>query len=215
MANVRESHEPAAHGEEPTTAGTSRRAIVKGAAWSLPVIAVATSTPFAAATVDPEYTIQSSFGIGWYPATVNQTTSGVLQFDSHSDKYFYVDGTQAGDVLSNIYLEVRISTAWPAVTFSPASGSSPLWSTLAYAGVNEVIDGVTYRVYRTDFLGTVTATGATTHIPIGFYFRASTPYYSGTVARTWRYVTVNTTDLTLQRPAANINNTNVTTPPAP
>lgn len=215
MGNVRESQGPAEHDHAPVEAGASRRAIVKGAAWSVPVIAAAVSSPLAAATVT-DYTIQSAFGIGWYPTTVNQTGSGVLQFDSaHNDKYFYVEGTQAGDVLSDIHLEVRISTAWPVVSFSPVSGSNPLWSTLAYTGVNEVVDGVTYRVYRTDYLGTVTATGATTHIPIGFYFRASTPYYSGALARTWRYVTVNSTDLTLQRAAANINNTNVTTPPAP
>lgn len=195
---------------------TSRRTVLQTTAWAAPIIALTASTPAFAASPARVFAIESAFGIGWYPTTQGQTTSGALQYDAKAPgQYLRVTGTQAGDVLSNIYVDVLISTGWPAPTFTPIPGSNTAWSTLANTGTTLVVSGVTYRVYRTAYTGTVTATGTTTNIPVDFFFRSSGPYYANQTGQTRRYVTVNSTPVSLVRNPAAINNTNVTTYPTP
>lgn len=195
---------------------TSRRTVLQTTAWAAPIIALTAATPAFAASPPRVFAIESTFGIGWYPTTQGQTTNGALQFDAKAPgQYLRVTGTQAGDVLSNIYVDVLISSGWPAPTFTPIPGSNMAWSTLANTGTTLVVSGVTYRVYRTTYTGTVTATAPTTNIPVDFYFRSSGPYYANQTGQTRRYVTVNSTPVSLIRTPAAINNTNVTTYPTP
>lgn len=66
------------------TEGFTRRTIVKGAAWTIPVIAVATATPAAAASGDPE-PIEASY---WYTgATLNIHSGGVVVFNAFTQDY--------------------------------------------------------------------------------------------------------------------------------
>ncbi|NQX28959.1 hypothetical protein HQQ81_16545 [Microbacteriaceae bacterium VKM Ac-2854] len=199
--------------------GTSRRTLVAGAAWTIPVIAAAAAAPLAAAsTVEPprNHTIESSFGVGWYPTTQGQTSSGALQYDAtEPGQYLRVTDTLPGDVISGIYFDVLISTGWPAPTFTALPGSNPSWSTLAPTGSTEVVNGVTYNVYRSTYASTIIATGTVTDIPTNFYFRSSSPYYTGQTVQTRRFATVNSTVVTLVRNPANVNNTNVPLAQAP
>ncbi|PPF47036.1 hypothetical protein C5B85_01815 [Pseudoclavibacter sp. AY1F1] len=195
---------------------TTRRRVLQTAAWTVPVIAMTTAAPAFAASPPRVFAIESAFGLGWYPTTQGQTANGALQYDAKSPgQYLRVTGTQAGDVLSNIYYEVLISTGWPAVTFTPIPGSNTAWSTLANTGTTTVVGGVTYRVYRSNYSGTVTATGTTTNIPVDFFFRSSGPYYANQTGQTRRYVTVNSQPVELIRNPASINNTNVVNYPTP
>lgn len=193
---------------------TSRRNILKFGAWSTPVLAVAVAAPLAAAS--RHYAIESNFGSGWYPTTQGQTSNGVYQYDSHSaDKYLRVTGTNPGDILSGIYIRVLISTGWPTMTLTAVPGSNPAWSALSLTGETETVGAVTYNVYRSDFSGTVVATSPATTIPIGFYFRTPSSFYSGQTYQSRRYVTVNGTQVELIRETAAIVNTNETSPPSP
>ena len=200
----------------------SRRTIVKGAAWSLPVIAMAVAAPSASASVTPpSYAIESNFGSGWYPTRQGQTASGALQYDSKTSmgKYLRIVGTEAGDVVTLISFKVLISVGWPVVTYTALPGSNSNWSTLAATGATEIINGVSYRVYTSTFSGAVTATGSVTDIPIDFFFRVNTPYFAGQTYQTTRYATVlrgaTSTSVTLAREVAPLVNTNVLLANAP
>ncbi|GAA2240725.1 hypothetical protein N1031_12610 [Herbiconiux moechotypicola] len=197
--------------------GVSRRTVVASAAWSVPVIAAAVAAPMAAASVPPrEFAIESSFGVGWYPVTQGQTSSGALQYDADAgDKYFRVTGTQPGDVVSNVFFQALISVGWPALTFVALPGSNGDWTTLAATGATETVNGVSYRVYQSTYTPPVVATGATTSIPVDFFFRASSPYYANQTAITRRFASVAGTTVALVRNPAAINNTNVLLSSAP
>ncbi|WP_424464912.1 hypothetical protein [Pseudoclavibacter helvolus] len=177
---------------------------------------MSTAAPAFAASPPRTFVIESGFGIGWYPTIAGQTTDGALQYDAKAPgQYLRVTGTRAGDVLSNIYFEVLISVGWPAPTFSPIPGSNTDWSTLADTGSTTTVSGVTYRVYRSNYSGSIAGVEGTTNIPVDFFFRSSGPYYAGQTAQTRRYVTVNSTPVSVIRNPAPINNTNQTNYPTP
>lgn len=169
-------------------------------------------------------TYESAFGIGFYP-TASGGTSGRLQYDTSGTgtdtKYHRIVGTVAGDVISNIAVEFGITNGWPTTpAFTALPGSNTSWTTPVATGATfqAVVNGVnrTFNVYRFTYLGSITATGTTTAIPIGFYFRQSgITYVADQHSRTTRYATVNGTPVTLTRAPGVINNTNVTTPPTP
>lgn len=88
--------------------GVSRRTLVKGAAWSLPVIAVAAATPFASASVawnatvtadcSGDYDISVLTGIvGAGLVGVVQTALGVLGLQPNATREFTVTAT-TGDI---------------------------------------------------------------------------------------------------------------------
>lgn len=198
-----------------------RRTVIQGAAWSLPVIAVAAAVPVQASSVNT-YAIESRFGAGWYPDTPNVPPpgqaggSGTLRFDAAvPDKYFRVTGTSAGDVISSIYLDVLLSDGWPAPTFTALAGSNPSWTALTATGATQVLNGVTYNAYRSDYAGAVVATGATTDVPLSFYFGALSPYYLDQTIQVTRHVTVNGTPVTFAGGPTLIVNTNATLSQAP
>lgn len=199
------------------TTGTTRRTVVKGAAWAVPVVAAAVATPLAAASTPARnFVIESNFGIGWYPTTQGQTANGGLQYDGEAPgKYLRVTGTQPGDVISNIYFDVLISTGWPTPTFTALPGSNSSWSTLAPTGATETINGVTFNVFRSSYNGTIPGGDPVTNIPVDFFFRYLGEYYPGQTAQTRRFLTVNTTPVTVVRNPAAINNTNVVLADAP
>ncbi|GGM58531.1 hypothetical protein GCM10010489_32730 [Microbacterium saperdae] len=136
-----------------STDGTTRRTIIRTAAWSVPVVAATIATPLAAASAPAaDYAIESNFGSGWYPTTPDNASTGALQFDSDgADKYLRVTGTTAGDVIAGVHVNVLISSGWPAPAFTPLPGSNADWSTLADTGTTEVVNGVTYRVYLSSY----------------------------------------------------------------
>ena len=89
--------------------GVSRRTLVKGAAWSLPVIAVAASTPLAAASVAPfnatvtafcendyDLSVLQGLGLGILLPAV-QTALGVLGLTPGATRGFTVTAT-TGDI---------------------------------------------------------------------------------------------------------------------
>lgn len=198
--------------------GPNRRTLVAGAAWTIPAIAIATAVPAAAASnPDREFAIESVFGVGWYPTTQGQTTSGALQYDAKttSTQYLRITGTEAGDVVTGVYIDVLISTNWPAPTFTALPGSNPAWTTLATTGTTTTVNGVTYNVYRSLYTAPIVATATATTIPVDFFFRSSSQFYAGSTAQTRRFATVNGTPVTLVRNPANINNTNVVLADAP
>ncbi|MHC9046576.1 hypothetical protein ACYX8G_18490 [Microbacterium saperdae] len=200
-----------------STDGTTRRTIIRTAAWSVPVVAATIATPLAAASAPAaDYAIESNFGSGWYPTTPGNASTGALQFDSDgADKYLRVTGTTAGDVITGVHVNVLISSGWPAPAFTPLPGSNADWSTLADTGTTEVVNGVTYRVYLSSYSPPVIATGTVTNIPIDFYFRSSSPFYPGQTVQTRRFMTVDSTAVSLIRNPSAIVNTNVALADAP
>lgn len=203
---------------------TDRRTVLKAGAWSVPVVALAATTPMAAASAGfiTDANIVSTFGQGWYPYTIGNQTAGRLVFDTAltgDPKEFTVNNTLPGDVISNISVELHVSAGWAPVTFAAAPGSNLSWSTPLLQPGTVNIDGVDYRRYVTTYTGTVVATGSTTQVPIGFSFHANTPFVAGQVARVRRRLTVTragaTSTVAFIRAAANIIDTNSTTPPAP
>lgn len=199
--------------------GASRRTIIKGAAWSVPVLAASIATPMAAASVtepDREFAIQSNFGAGWYPAQQGSTAAGVYQFDcAHGDKYFNVHGTEPGDVITNITVTHLVSTHWPnQLAFSPLAGSNSSWTNLTYVG-DEIVAGVSYKKYETTYTGSVTAVSDITAVPHGFYFQVSSGFYPNGKMITRRSVMVNGQPVYYVGPTGNIVNTNQLNYPRP
>lgn len=173
-----------------------------------------------------ELSFVSNFGIGFYPNTPGPVPSntpgpGTIQFDTNNTgpvadrKYLRVSGTVPGDVVSNIYAELAISTGWTSqITWSRIGGtpgSNVNWSTPVYV---RTANG--RRVYRTSYTGTVTATGSVTELPIGFYFRQqNATFYANQTGITTRFATVNGVQLQYRGPVAAIVNTNVAASAAP
>ncbi|MFE6995708.1 hypothetical protein ACFVAE_07095 [Microbacterium sp. NPDC057659] len=91
--------------ENTTRGGIDRRTIVKGAAWSLPVVAVAVATPFASASAAPFNATVTGNCSGNYdlsvltsivgPALVGtvQTALGLLGFQPNATRRFTVTAT--------------------------------------------------------------------------------------------------------------------------
>lgn len=194
----------------PGSSTPRRRAVLRTMAWAAPTVVVSQAAPAIAASPPREFTVESNFGIGWYPYEAGDDEDGLLQVDSHdTDKYFRVVGTLPGDVLSNIFFDVHIR-GWGggALSWGALSGSNASWSVLQYVDQVTLDDGLEYRRYRSTYNGTVTATGDVTNIPIGFYFTHRGEFHDNATARTFRYVTVNGTyPLEVIRGAANIINT--------
>ncbi|WP_424464689.1 hypothetical protein [Pseudoclavibacter helvolus] len=169
-------------------------------------------------------TISSAFGSGFYlttPAT-NGQGAGFYQYDadpnSSDPKRLRIDGTTAGDQITDVYVEIAISSNWPTTPFSRLAGSSVDWTVPVLTGATAVRNGVTYNIWRTTYTGpAITATGSSTNIPVGFYFRQQQmpAFISGASNFTTRYATVNGTPLRLERAVADIVNQRQNPAPTP
>lgn len=76
---------------EGTSQGASRRTVVKTAAWAVPVVAVAASAPFAAASVEPEQA-SSIGGTTTSPIVGNVGRLEVFGIDPSGDDGFFPAG---------------------------------------------------------------------------------------------------------------------------
>lgn len=131
----------------------TRRTVVQGAAWSIPVIAVAVSTPLAAASVALELTFNSPT----YPGTACTTITGVQ-----------VTATSGGATAPNTPVTVTLASGY---TFADGSTS--------FTGVTDGTGSLTLPAIRvpaeggdSNFLatsGTATATATGTAPPVGTY----------------------------------------------
>ncbi len=99
-----------------TTAGPSRRTVVKGAAWSIPVIAAAVAAPLATASTVPA--VQPDLAITWLQTG---PTNGVVQYWAangepgyHAGKQltYHIQVTNKGDAAATMFVvELQLHAA--------------------------------------------------------------------------------------------------------
>jgi hypothetical protein len=155
--------------------GVSRRSLVKGSAWSVPTVVVATQAPALAA---------SCAGPGGCPV-VSRLTRVVrgnylgcarLTWDSRpstlSSLGVKFSVTTPATTITNVVVTFWIST--PSLTFT-VDNTVANWSTPTYSGTIQVVGSATYYAYSTTFLGTVTPVAGTTVIPFFFYSQCNPP----------------------------------------
>lgn len=163
-------------------AAPSRRTVIQGVAWSIPVVVASAAASAAVASVDPPVdpgiVIESWFGVSYYK------TARELQIDScNEDRLFTVGNLNPGDQISNARVRVLISkqngygNPWPQLAWDSLSGT---WTAPAYVG-DRTVGGREYRIYETVSTALpVTATGSTASVPMAVVFRTNNaPDYSG------------------------------------
>lgn len=190
----------------------TRRTIVKGAAWSLPVISVAVAAPASAATLNPPVVPDLSLngwiqhnreGNGRYTVYGNPTQNppalpaGFTPAAVPTPWGFYVLGATPANTITNARLINWYSS--DISPFSPVAGSSPLWSTPTYAGTRD-FGGVTYYGYQTNYLGTWTQIGSDMHAAASnFAFEGTFSAAGAFSLYTQRIVNVDGTDISFTR----------------
>lgn len=160
--------------------GVRRRTLLTGAVWSVPVIAVATATPLAAASTDARgrFVIESMLGGTWvnpqyYGATIQ------LRNDDTQAATLPVEPITSGTLVVT-FAAVDVGTVQPAI-IANAGGSSPVVGALpatdptwTSAGASDNGDGTVS--YTLAFVGSIAGQGVT-HVSFGVL--GSTPLHSG------------------------------------
>lgn len=162
-----------------TTSPVSRRSLAKGAAWSIPAVAVAASAPAVAASVQrqapyADISVQTSWNRDWSSNTADGSQAFKIFTSQPTDSKdpstalgagACVSNTIAGDTIENVTLIFDLPDA--NLTFTRSSFGSPDWtipivdtSTSGYD-----IDGVHYTPYSTTYAATITATTGSTCLP--------------------------------------------------
>lgn len=145
--------------EESKDGALTRRSLVKGAAWAVPVVAVAAAAPAAAVTIvkDPGINgwVTTNTEGGWFnncrkTVTVNSQSSGTGPDGAPFGLYIYdVNVSPNPDVITNaemIYWIPSNLTGTPS--WSTLSGHSNCWSGPTDLGNHVKPDGITYRGYK-------------------------------------------------------------------
>lgn len=150
---------------QPPAPRPSRRIIAKGAAWTLPAVALAASAPAVAASTDPCATPQGcpkpfadvvvgrTSGGGCAPGQYTVRFSGRIGFDDAKT------GSQLSDAVLYLYL--------PDSGLSFAGSAAGGWTVLARdAGQAPIVDGgTTYYAYSSSYTQPITSTDGTFELP--------------------------------------------------
>lgn len=160
--------------------GVRRRTLLAGAAWSVPVIAIATATPLAAASTDARgrFVIESMLGGTW----VNPQYYGAsiqLRNDDTQASTLPVEPITSGIVVVTL-ASVDVGAVQPAV-IANAGGSSPVVGALpatdpTWTSVGASDNGDGTVSYTLAFAGSLAGQGVT-HVSFGVL--GSTPLHSG------------------------------------
>lgn len=155
-----------------------RRALLRAAAWSTPILAVAVPAPLVAASQELEKGLQ-----GWVALTTTQTTEWVqtpwprrvtvnhLTIDGSGtppDRGLWVTGTSPRTKLDAASITFYADAN---VTWEPVSGNSGAWSTPIRTGSTR-IDGTDCSVYVTRYQRQITATSSQTNLDNQLKFRS-------------------------------------------
>ena len=160
--------------------GVRRRALLTGAAWSVPVIAIAAATPLAAASTDARgrFVIESMLGGTW----VNPQYYGAsiqLRNDDTQASTLPVEPITSGIVVVT-FASVDVGAVQPAI-IANAGGSSPVVGALpatdpTWTSVGASDNGDGTVSYTLAFAGSLAGQGVTN---ISFGVLGSTPLHSG------------------------------------
>lgn len=160
-----------------TSATPSRRTLVRGAAWSVPVVMTAGAAPAFAASRD--------FGLnGWVsvrrqaPSFCTTGATSRISIDGrgdYPDRGLWVYPTRVGDTVRDISITFYVSANIPPLTFARAEGDAGAWSVPTSVGLTTV-DGTSVRAYTMRYLRTVTAAEGLTVLIANPHFTAT---YSG------------------------------------
>lgn len=166
--------------QNPTPASTfDRRAALRAAAWSTPVIAFAAAAP-ARATSQPDVVPGLN---GWILFSVKQVqvrvrgrwgwewaTQRVVSLDATGDypkRGLWVNDVTAKMKLTDIHIVFHLEVDAGAPTFTMSGGAS--WTNLTLVGTTK-IGRKTFNSYRADFTGTPSRTGTRALIDNDFGF---------------------------------------------
>lgn len=160
--------------------GVPRRALLAGAVWSVPVIAIAAATPLAAASTDARgrFVIESMLGGTW----VNPQYYGAsiqLRNDDTQASTLPVEPITSGIVVVT-FASVDVGAVQPAI-IANAGGSSPVVGALpatdpTWTSVGASDNGDGTVSYTLAFAGSLAGQGVTN---VSFGVLGSTPLHSG------------------------------------
>ncbi len=160
--------------------GVPRRALLTGAVWSVPVIAIAAATPLAAASTDARgrFVIESMLGGTW----VNPQYYGAsiqLRNDDTQASTLPVEPITSGIVVVT-FASVDVGAVQPAI-IANAGGSSPVVGALpatdpTWTSVGASDNGDGTVSYTLAFAGSLAGQGVTN---VSFGVLGSTPLHSG------------------------------------
>lgn len=200
--------------------GVSRRTLVQGAAWSVPVVAVAAQAPAAAATLRMDPGIN-----GWVGVTQGGSgCSRSLRFDSTlpgtgpdgAPYGLYIYDTEPGDEIDGASMTLWVEQAQSNITWATGNGHSNCWSGPTNVGTMVKPDGLTYEGYRWNYVCPINPENETCNDPDGvcrlylqdFHVLASRietrggpPWYSCRTPNYWveRRIVINGVPLSFQR----------------
>lgn len=191
----------------------SRRTLIRGAAWTTPVILAVGAAPAFATSLRKDPGIN-----GWvlistsdrdrdsYDLTFDSTVSGNGPDGAPYGLYVY-DPNRTGNVLSDTYTNASI-TLWirtdsdstPANNGWVRTGSGAGWGAATDAGLQTKPDGLQYRGYRFAYTGGFTLVAAEERVYLQD-FKASSNNIASTDATYWieRRITVNGVVQSFQR----------------
>ncbi|MBS3180182.1 MULTISPECIES: hypothetical protein [unclassified Pseudoclavibacter] len=177
-----------------TAAGTStRRSVLRAAAWTTPVIALTTAAPAFAASM-------SKRGLqGWVEV---QWSDGRITLDgrgSRPDRGLWITDTKVGDQITNVSIIFYLRDT-DAVAWAVRPGDSGAWTLPVDQGISTPSDiGVPVRGFKITYQLPITATNTITELNNNLVFRTTSNAVSGSAVWARRSVNVNGTDITFLR----------------
>lgn len=190
-------------------AGTStRRSVLRAAAWTTPVIATAVAAPAFAASQD-KYGLNGWVYVKW-SSKWEQFKNKKGKLEWRLREYLTLDGrgeepniglwvseTKPGDVISNVSI-VFYTSVTESLTWTALSGNSGAWSTPTAEPVT-TLNGVSVRPYRTTYLSPITATSPTTTLNNDLVFQTTGSGVASAKVWALRSVSVNGKQITRLR----------------
>lgn len=177
------------HPEAAAAVGVNRRAVARGAAWTVPALTVAAAAPAIASSptpVPPTLTIPiyaSSSNLGG--TTSQYTFQSVATAGSQTPgSSFCISNTTAKTTLSTAKVTLYVPIG-KGVTFTTGSGGSACWSALAYdaSSGTQTYNGCTFYAYTTTYTCAIVGASPSTCLPEFVFTSAAnapalcTPYW--------------------------------------
>lgn len=137
-----------------TSSGPSRRTLVKGAAWSVPVVAVAGAAPAMAAS--PEIIHSHITTWRWYSNGApwcGRNRDGLEINTTEGTQVRFTD-TRSWTTITNVYADFWFRKS--DITWSAATGNSGCWTAPSADGTSETVNGRTYYRYRSSYTCPIT-----------------------------------------------------------
>ena len=142
----------------------SRRTLVKGAAWSVPVVAVAGAAPAVAAS--PAIIHRHITTWRWYSNSAPwcQNRDGLEINTTEGTSVSFTD-TRSWTTITDVYVYFWFRES--NIVWTAAQGNSGCWTVPTYDGSSQTVGGRTYYRYRSNYTCPITPThmGTTTLQP--------------------------------------------------